>query len=190
MRMIFPTCWVSCVILLASQVSDQNPATPRLRLYQTTVELSARPPIEFSSCVVVAENGIVYIEKRAHLIQKPEADLKVYEGQLSTTQQDTLSDILESDGLKQLTAEGARRMPSTTSDFAWITAKIKRGPSIQEADYRYWRDGSSEYEHADQSYVEAQKRALQGLTPLVNWANAIDQSKLSPVSFRQEMCSD
>ena len=187
MRMILSMCWILC----AGSLLCQKPTaaeTPRLRLYQGMVAISARPPVESSSCVVVMESSVIYIEIRTHRIQLAEADLKVYEGPLTTTQQDTLTNLLESSVLKGLTAEDANLMPQTSSDFAWITARIKRGSSIQTMGYRYWRDGSTEYENANQSYIAAQKGTLRTLTPLVDWAKSIPLSQLKLVPFREEMC--
>jgi hypothetical protein len=179
------------MIILTSKLISQTPtsgASPLLSLIVVKVSTSATPPAESGTCVVVNANGDIYMEKRIHLLKDAKADLKVYEGQLTSTQRDTLSSMLDNDELRKLTAETARRMPMAETDFGWITAKIQRSSSIQEADYRYWRDGSNEYDEVDQSYITTQRNALRVLAPLLSWANAIDPSQLKPATFREEMC--
>jgi hypothetical protein len=186
-------CWTCSMIILTSKVISQSPssvATPLLSLIEVKVSISSTPPVESGTCTVVNANGDIYLEKRSHLLKDQKADLKVYEGHLTSTQRDTLSSLLENDELRKLTAESARRMPMAERDFGWVTAKIKRASSVQQADYRHWRNSSNEeYDEVDQRYIAVQRNALRVLTPLLNWAKAIDPSKLKPAAFKEEMCS-
>jgi hypothetical protein len=105
-------CWACSMIILTSKLISQSPtsvATPLLSLIEVKVSISATPRVESGACTVVNANGDIYIEKRSHLLKDPTADLKVYEGQLTSTQRDTLSSLLENDELRKQRVRDACR---------------------------------------------------------------------------------
>lgn len=183
--------WICFLGLLSGETSGQNALpdeTPLLRLHEMNVSLDANPASESGLCTVVAGNGDLYIEKRNHLIKDSKGDLKVFEGKLTDSQLDELRSLLANETLKEIADNGANHMPQSATDFGWVTAEIQRGSSIQEIDYRYWSVKSDEYSQAPQLYLTLQKQRQIVLSPLVNWAHAIDVSNLTPTEFRLGMC--
>jgi hypothetical protein len=178
-------------ILFAStalcQVSSQK-SSSIFRLGEGAITYSPAPANEWNSCVVVQDSGAIYIEKRTHVISEPGAELKAYIGKVTDTQLGTLQQLLADKSLVGISDGSPVRPAATNTQLSWISVLVRRGPSVQEIDYRYWRDQSSEYATASASYVAIQKERFNILTPLVNWVHAIDTNDLTPTEFKPGAC--
>jgi len=175
------------------QNTPPNTGTPLLRLKKGFIALSANPPLESRSCVVVNVNGEVYIEKRSHvIIPKSQAHLEVLEGQLTDDQFSNLSALLANPDLAGISDGGLIHPPGDSTNLAWITAEIQRGSSRQEIDYRYWgrywKSTSTEYDNAPPAYITLQKARLSTLTPLAKWYESLDLSQFHAAEFEPGEC--
>ena len=150
------------------------------------------------SCTVVSDDGSIYLQRRARLITEP-AIIRAYEGRLTSAELVDLNKLLTNDDLQGVSDGSPSRMPQDSTDYAWVTAKIKRDTGVQEIDYRYWTRNTAvrnedpksdlEYSGVPQSYAERQASRLQLLQPLITWAHSIPIDKLKPTEIKPLICS-
>jgi len=185
-----------CILMLAysapcacAQSSKSGVDSTAVRIIDFLNDLSSVRKVTTNSCVVVDSSGNFHMEVRLQELPSPVADLKIYEGTLSTSMREALAGLLNDGHLKDLPTFEARPIPTTSDFIKSVKVEIQRNNSIQQVGYVYWSEPSMSREVASTQEIE-QKRTEATLQPLMGWFHHLQGSNLKETRTASTLCGE
>jgi hypothetical protein len=156
---------------------------PLVRIGETNMDISSAHGITTNTCVMVQPDGHFHLEVRVQRLPSPTATLHIYEGNLGEFQMLRLQSLLDARGLRDAEDFQAPQLPLTVPAVKVAIAEITREDHIQKVGYLAWnerKDGPTGRPESEPASVEEQwQRSRMLLTPLLEWAHAMQLVKMS-----------